>query len=445
MNYKNKINATSYKMLLNVNNINNINNINNKVMKRNIKNRSHKKNDIKDDRNNRKISIEKVKNYLKIYYSNLKENKYQKELTIDKKEKPKTNISLKIIHKGYYKLENELNSILINYRKNLKDRYNKISMTNISTTPYNYKNPNKSRNSNNILFKQSSIYTGCMAYSTQNHKNKNYNHINTKSYNFCGSNTNLKINKKNNKYFNNNEKFYPKIQKDKKQKKMNNLSIKTENENKLLNFKNNISNTHKEISTDINYYNNNTIKNYHIKEFIKINKNEKLFKNNNLKKNELKKPILLGIKNNNHFNNTNSINFKKDKLRIKSLNKSRNYASNSCLNNFDDCFSTKKINSKNKSINFNSTNNIRNPKTYKVNKHSLLKKYRNQLNKNSNKIKHTKNITSNFMHISLPILNTNNKIYNQNSHKYMNSFHFISNLKKTAKYPEYKNKIANST
>jgi hypothetical protein len=97
-----------------------------------------------------------------------------------------------------------------------------------------------------------------------------------------------------------------------------------------------------------------------------------------------------------------------NKLRNKSYNKSRNYVSTSSVNNIhninsnlEDGYSSKKNVFKNKSINYNSTNNL-NCK----NKNKLIKKS-------------IKKSTSNLMYISLPALNMNN--VNNNKNKYLNN------------------------
>ena len=329
--YKSKINITSYKILLNDNIYNSQNKL---IKKKNIKKNSSKKAEIKDETNNRKISVEKVKNYIKAYFTNLKEKKLNKELINNKKEKSKqkTNISLKMIHKGYYKLENELKNLLINYRKNIKDKYNQISITTtFSNTPYNYKLNKKSRNTNNnILYKQSSILTGINGYgatTTQNKiKSSNYNNYNNfnfsqKSYNLSCSNINAK-NKKNIKYIingtntiNKNNNGNGKNSLNKRNKINNNISIKieNENENKKLNNKNSKSNKHKDINYN-NYYNSNKI--YHTKNLIKIKKCDKLLK----KKNGSKKPVILEIKNNNTLQRLNKINNNNSKETIHNIN-----------------------------------------------------------------------------------------------------------------------------
>ena len=411
-----KTNAVSHKLLLS-------DNFSNKTLKKKcIKNILGKTNEIRNEKNNRKISIEKVRNHLKLYFTNLKGNKLKKELTIIKNEKQKTNISLKMIHKGYYKLENELKNILINYRKTIKDKYNQKSINNIYTSPLINKN-NKSRNNNNFLNKESSMSTGTNGVygTTLNKKNNNLNvkHIYNKSYNFSNSTFNMKINKKNS---NNKGKNYIKI----KQKKINN--------------KNNTLNNHK---NDIIIDNNNKNNKINI---IKINKNSKLFKKKKLKTNESKKKHVLAdinIKNSNlsKTNNINSkenltnINLKKGKIRTRTYNKSRNYASCSSLNNVEDLFFNNNNNyfSKNKSINYNSTNNLNNLnkyQTYKPNQNNLYKK--NKLKKNTNIKKHIKNNSSNLMYISLPLFNNN-----------LNNNKFINNNKKYQKYVYSLNNIDN--
>ena len=80
-----------------------------------------------------------------------------------------------MIHKVYYKLENELNNKLINCRKNIKDIYNQISITSFASTPFNCKQNNKSRNNNNtnnIFYKKTSIFTEDNGYGTNTSQNK---------------------------------------------------------------------------------------------------------------------------------------------------------------------------------------------------------------------------------------------------------------------------------
>lgn len=197
-----------------------------------------------------------------------------------------------MIHKGYYKLENEMKNNLINYRNHLKDKLNRKGMTTLSTTPFYNKNDNKSRNNHKILYKQSSIGTVSNSiYGTQNIESRNVNSIfsiNNKSYNFSSIALKMKRYKKNIKFANNKGYAMTNLSKKKeiKQKKVNNLFIKTDNA-KLLNQINisnnqNMSNANKEITSE-------NIKNYHNnKNFIRINKNDKLFKKN---KNSLKKII----------------------------------------------------------------------------------------------------------------------------------------------------------
>ena len=443
-----KTNAISHKLLLS----DNLNNFSNKILKKRcFKNFSSKKNKIKNEKNNRKISIEKVRSHLKLYFTNLKYNKLKKELIINKNEKPKVNISLKMIHKGYYKLEKELKNILINYRKNMKDKYNQICISNINATPINNKNK-KSRNNNNFLYKESSMLTGGnVIYGTKNNKSNNLNvkHINNKSYNFSSSTVNMKINKKNIKNLNskNNGKIYIKIK-----QKFNNLSIKTESENKILNYKNNTLNSHK----------NDIIKDNNTKfNIIKINKNSKLLKNNNLKKNESQnRQLFFDIKKNNLIKtndgnnskeNIANIDLKKGKIKARTRtynNKSRNYEHLSSLTNVEDLFFNKNHFSKNKSINYNSANNLNKYQTYKSNKKILHKN--NKLKKKSNIKKHIENMSSNLMHISLPLLNSNNlnnNKFNNNSKKYQKyiySFNNIHNINKNSKIKEYKKNYSNS-
>ena len=419
--YKSKINTTSYKLLINEYINDNLNNFQNKIIKKkNSKKNSIKKKEINDEISKKKISAEKVKYYLRSYFTNLKERKQSKEKATNKKEKPKlkTNISLKMIHKSYNKLEKELNNIIINYRKNIKDKYNQIFITTFSNTPYNHKQIIKSRNANNnpSLYKQSSILTGVNGYSTSTAQNKlkNSNCFNNKSYNLSSSNINSK-NKNNIKITNG---IYNKNSKNKNKKMNNNISIKieNENENKILNNKNIKSNAYKDITynTKINYYCNSS-KRYQTKNLIKIKKKDKSSKNTNESTN--KKAFILEIKNNtlntlNKTNNNNNskenINLKMNKLRNKSYNKSRNYVSTSSVNNIhninsnlEDGYSSKKNIFKYKSINYNSTNNL-NCK----NKNKLIKKS-------------IKKSTSNLMYISLPALNMNN--VNNNKNKYLNN------------------------
>jgi len=412
-----------------------INNFSNKILKEKLINKSNKrrKNENKEEKNNRNISIEKLKNSLKLYCSNTQKNKLRSSTNskIKKGKKYKTNMSLKMIHKGYYKLENELNNIVINYRNNLKDKYNQIYTTNISSTPYNDNKINKSRNINNkLLHKQSSILTvnNNSIFGIHNNKTNNlyiYN-SNNKSYNFNGLTINAKINKNNNKDLKSNSKN------NKNQKK--NLYIKTENTNKIINYKNNNCNNHKD---SYKKYNNHSTKNYHTQKLIRIHKNEKLFKNKNKNKNEKNIITVTEIKNK-KINNSkeNTLN-----LKIKKNNQSRNYASCSCLNIFDEGYSTKYF-IKKKNINHYSVTNLNNHQIYNNNKINLIKRKKNLNKKTNNKKRSMTNISSNLIHISLP-LNYNNKlINNKSSHKYLTSINISNN--NIFKYKEYKNINSNS-
>ena len=451
--YANKIktNATSYKLLLD-NNLHNLSK-NKSPKKKILRNKSHEKNEVKDDKNNRKISVEKVKKFLKIYFSNSKDDKYNKKLVNNKEEKPKTNISLKLIHKGYYKFENEINKFLINFRNNLKDKYNQL-YSNFPNPTEQYKSSNKSRNDNNkLLYKQSSIFTINNIYATQNNKNKNLYVYNTSNKSYINSNStiNMKINKKNIRPLNNNEKINLN---GKSHKKMINISIKTENSNNILNYKNNISKNHKNIIVENNNKYNSS-KNHHSKNIIKINKNDKLFQNKkiSLKKDKPVNIAITDIKNNNLKINNNTSSKEKNnsfKLKIikkKTYNKSRNYISYSSLGNLYDGFSSKNYYSKNKSINFNNSNNLNNNnQTYNSNK-NILNKKENLFNKKSNDKNKIKKINSNLMHISLPSLNYEKNIYNKSkinnnkhSQKYINSFNNILNQNKNGKNLESKKK-----
>ena len=459
--YANKIktNATSYKLLIDKNRHNLSNN---KLLKKKfIKNKSSEKNEVIEEKKNRKISIDKVKKYLKIYFSNSKDGKHKKKLIENKEEKPKTNISLKLIHKGYYKFENEINNMLINYRNNLKDKYIQL-YKNFSNAPTNYKCRIKSRNDNNKLLYKESISTVNNVYATQNNKNKNinFNHSNNKSYNNNNSSKNMKINKKYIKSLNNNDKTnYNR----KSHKKMINISIKTENSNKILNSKNNISNNRENTNAENNNKYNSS-KNYHSKNIIKIKKNDNLFKSKKkcLKKDKPINITITKIKNNKNLDKINNDNNSKDKnistnLKIskkKTYNQSRNYIGNSSLNNLYDGFSSKYYHYKNKSINYNSVNNLNNNQTYNSNKNLLNKKESHFNNKSNDKKKIIKN-NSNLMHISLPSLNydtsiynkskLNNKKYNNNSSKkYINSFNNILNKNKNGKLIESRKKNYNS-
>lgn len=440
-NTNNKIYATSYKVLTNDKNTKK-----NKLLKiKHNKNKSNDHNEIKPENKTKKISIEKI---LKSNFSNIKDNnKYRRELTNSQKETPKINISLKMIHKGYYKLENEMKNNLINYRNHLKDKLNRKGMTTLSTTPFYNKNDNKSRNSHKILYKQSSIGTvSNSVYGTQNIESRNVNSIfsiNNKSYNFSSIALKMKKYKKNIKFINNKGYAMTNLskKKERKQNKVNNLFIKTDN-TKLLNQINisnnqNISNTNKEITSE-------NIKNYHnSKNFIRINKNDKLFKKNknSLKKNNLKNITSSEIKSGNNkdnmqnnlnmSNNNNNSKEKKIKLKmykLKTNNQGRNYASYSSLNNYDNGLSTKSLFSKNKSINYNSTNNLINHNIFSTNQKNKNKCKNKIKTKSNNKKRNLKNISSNLMHISLPLLNYNNKFsdykynnINKNSQKYLNS------------------------
>ena len=435
---KRRVNTSSYKLLSK----DNIKNFPYKLITNKKKQiNSNKKPEIHDEITNKKISAEKVKNYLRAYFTNLKERKANKEIKNNKKEKSKqiTNISLKMIHKGYYKLEKELNNILINYRKNIKDKYNQISLTTFSNTPYNYKQSNKSRNANNnhILDKQTSILIGVNGYETITAQNKAKNTINNnsnsknKSYNLSCSNINIK-NKKKIKYI---QEINSRNSKNKQKKINNNISIKIENENekKILNKNNNKSNNLKDMTynSNSNYYYNST-KMHHSKNITTIKKNNnKLQKVKNGSKDT--KPYILEIKintlntlnkTNNNNNSKENINLKLNKIRNKACNKSRNYPSTTSSNNFhnintniNEGSSTKKNLLKNKNINYNSTSNL------------------NSKNKSKSIKKHIKKNTSNLMHISLRTLNINNNkfIYNDKMYKkYVNSFNnmFKQNNKK---------------
>jgi hypothetical protein len=253
----------------------------------------------------------------------------------------------------------------------------------------------------------------------------------------------MKRYKKNIKFANNKGYAMTNLSKKKeiKQKKVNNLFIKTDNA-KLLNQINisnnqNMSNANKEITSE-------NIKNYHNnKNFIRINKNDKLFKKNknSLKKNNLKNMTSGQIKSSNNkdniqnnlnmSNNNNNSKEKKMKLKmykLKTNNQGRNYASYSSLHNYDNGLSTKSLFSKNKSINYNSTNNLINHNIFSTNQKNKNKCKNKIKTKSNNKKRNLKNISSNLMHISLPLLNYNNKFndykynnINKNSLKYLNS------------------------
>ena len=445
--YKSKIKATSYKLLINdyINdNLNdNINNFQNKkIKKKSTKKNSNKKTEKNDEIYKKKISAEKVKNYLRSYFTSLKARKQSKEKANNKKEKSKlkANISLKMIHKSYNKLEKELNNILINYRKNIKEKYNQISITTFSNSPYNHKQNIKSRNTNNnpSLYKQTSIYTGINGYNTAaQNKLKNSNYFNNKSYNLSSSNINSKK-KKNIKFTNG---IYNINSKNKNKKINNNISIKieNENENKILNNKSIKSKIHKDITynSNNNYYYNNS-KRYQTKNLIKIKRKDKLLKNSNESPN--KQANILEIKSNtfntlNKTNNNNNskenLNLKMNKIRNKTFNKSRNYASTSSINNnhnmnsnLEDGYSSKKNVFKNKSINYNSTTNL----NFK-NKNKLIKK-------------NIKNTTTNLMFISLPALNINNINNNKNKYIYNDKIYkkYISSFNTMFKQNNKKNK-----
>ena len=403
----------------------NINNYSNKV----LINKTYKKikNENKEEKNNRKLSSEKIQNHLKLYFSNTQKNKLRgSNNSKNKKEKIQANISLKMIHKGYYKLENELNNIIINYRNNLKDKYNQILTTNISSTPYNYNKLKKSRNiSNKLLYKNTSVLTvNNNGFGSQNNNNNIYIYnTNNKTYNVSGSAKNMKINKNNDKNLKSNSKGK------KNQKKLKKLYINTENTQKILNYKKSNSNNHKE--KGIRNAMNHSTKKSHTRNIIKINKNEKLFKRN--KKN---------IKNNKHTTTiteikTKKINNSKEKtfnLKIKKNNQSRNYASCSSLNILDDGFSSKYF-SKKKNINY-SVNNLNNH-------HHLYNSTKINLTKiNKNKKRNIINVSSNLMHISLPLKYNNKLNNNKSSQQYLNSFNIANNNK--FKYKEYKNNNSNN-
>lgn len=445
------------------NKYNNINAVSQKVLSNNNTNKKYKTNknlklneEIKEEKV-KKVSREKVKNFIKKNFSNKKEKENKRIIGNSHKETLKINISLKMIHKEYYKLENEMKNNLIKYRNNLKDKYNnKKGMTTLSNTPYNYKSDNKSRNNNNnkILFKQSSMGTvSTSTYGTQNNLNdiKSYNNIfniNNKSYNFSCSELKMRNNKKNMKYISKgNININKKNEKEKKQNKVNNLFIRTDNQ-KIINQTNvssnqhNNSNPHKDITNDnINYY-YNTTKSKHNKNFIRINKNNKLFKKyknrNSLKKKNSNNIILSEIKNNKDNNlNISNNNSKEKKIKMKKIrtnNQSRNYANYSSLSNYENAFSTKSIFSRNKSINYNSTNNLNNHNnilsTNKKNKKKEPKRYNTKSNYKKRSIK---NARTNLMHISLPIINYDIKFnenkYNSNNKNSRNSFNNNKNKK----------------
>ena len=439
-NINNKIYATSYKVLTN-----DKKQKNNKLLKvKHNKNKSNDNNEIKPEQKSKKISIDKI---LKSNFSNLKDNnKYRRELTNSQKETPKINISLKMIHKGYYKLENEMKNNLINYRNHLKDKLNRKGMTTLSTTPIYNKNENKSRNNHKILYKQSSIGTVSNSiYGTQNIQSRNVNSIfsvNNKSYNFSSIALKMKRYKKNIKFINKKGHAMTNLskKKDRKQNKANNLFIKTDNTNKLLNQINisnnqNNSNMNKEITSE-------NIKYHNSKNFIRINKNDKLFKKNknSLKKNNLKnmasgenkngnnKDIQNNLNMSNNNNNSKEKTIKLKMFKLKTNNQGRNYASYSSLNNYDNGLSTKSLFSKNKSINYNSTKNLINHNIFNTNQKNKNKCKNKIKTKSNNKKRNLKNISSNLMHISLPLLNCNNRFsdykfnnINKISQKYLNS------------------------
>ena len=413
----------------------------------------------KSNEKNRKK--EKKVNFLKIYFSNIKQNK-KIDFIKNKKE-------LQFFYKEYNKIENELNDIIRNYKNNLKNKYNrKTTTTTVSSTPhYNYSNKYdiKSRNKKKILFNKTSIQTVTNVYTTQNRNNNNKSKTiykikdnkknnDNKRYN-SNSTSAIKIKlKKKIKYLNDGicETYY-----NKSHKKVNNLSIKTEKTCKT-NNKNNIS-----LNTDLANGKNKKEKNFinstnnchKVIRTIKINKNNKLFQKNknNLTKDRNKNNITNEFTNININNiNISNINIKnrnnnssKEKMaqktkmnKTKIYKKSRNYGSCSSLNSTNNQY-----NKKNKSIYYNSMSNI----NYYINNthHNIIIKTQNNLNKNKINKKRYKKKGSNLTYISFPLMNNNkiispyNRIYNKNK-KTNNYSKSVSNIfNSNTKKLKYKN------